>query len=177
MRGLQSEGRRHAQMLVADVRAALDELHWSPSQIDVVAVSAGPGSFTGLRVGIVFAKTFAWANQTKLVAVDTLQAIAQQAPASIPEVTVISDAQRGELFTNTYSLMQTTGSLMRTSGDASTALPRRMPLSEVRILKPDELPQSGYVTGRRYPDSLRCCRPDSSTSTSPSGSQQQQPWP
>lgn len=149
VRGLQTEGRRHAQMLVADVRAALTELHWSPSQIDAVAVSAGPGSFTGLRVGIVFAKTFAWANQTKLVAVDTLQAIAQLVPATIPEITVISDAQRGELFTNTYSLVRTSGE--RTSEDASTALLRRMPLSEVRILKPDELPQSGYVTGPAIP--------------------------
>lgn len=149
VRGLQTEGRRHAQMLVADVRAALTELHWSPSQIDAVAVSAGPGSFTGLRVGIVFAKTFAWANQTKLVAVDTLQAIAQQVPATIPEITVISDAQRGELFTNTYSLVRTSGE--HTSEDVSTALPRRMPLSEVRILKPDELPQSGYVTGPALP--------------------------
>ncbi|MEZ6041501.1 MAG: tRNA (adenosine(37)-N6)-threonylcarbamoyltransferase complex dimerization subunit type 1 TsaB [Planctomycetaceae bacterium] len=99
---LDSEGRRHAQTLVADVQRLLCEQGVTPGEIHTVAVSIGPGSFTGLRVGLTFAKTFAWINKASLVTVDTLQAIAQQVPADIPVVAAISDAQRGELFWNEY---------------------------------------------------------------------------
>jgi tRNA threonylcarbamoyl adenosine modification protein YeaZ len=77
-RCLNAEGRRHAQMLVLEVGELLKSQRLKPADIDIVAVSIGPGSFTGLRVGVVFAKTFAWANNAKLVAVDTLQAVAQR---------------------------------------------------------------------------------------------------
>jgi tRNA threonylcarbamoyladenosine biosynthesis protein TsaB len=99
---LQTEGRRHAQTLVVEVNELLQQHGLASSRIDAVAVSVGPGSFTGLRVGVVFAKVFAWVNQAQLVAVDTLRAIAQRATAQPPVVTVISDAQRGEVFINRY---------------------------------------------------------------------------
>lgn len=118
-RGLSSEGRRHAQTLVLEVAELLKSCELKPQQIDVVAVSVGPGSFTGLRVGVVFAKTFAWANNAKLVAVDTLQAVAQQLSPDHPTVTVISDAQRGEVFVNDYEW------------DSETKT--RQPLTELRI--------------------------------------------
>lgn len=102
-RALSSEGRRHAQTLVLEVAELLKRSKVAPADIDVVAVSIGPGSFTGLRVGVVFAKTFAWANKARLVAVDTLQAVAQQIPPSQTTVTVISDAQRNEVFINDFS--------------------------------------------------------------------------
>ena len=101
-RFLSAEGRRHAQTLVMEVKRLLLDHHLSPSAIDAVAVSVGPGSFTGLRVGVVFAKTFAWANGCDLIAVDTLQALAQQIEESPKHVGVISDAQRQEVFMNTY---------------------------------------------------------------------------
>jgi len=101
-RCLNAEGRRHAQLLVLEVGELLKSQQLQPTDIDVVAVSIGPGSFTGLRVGVVFAKTFAWANNAKLVAVDTLQAVAQQQPEHHSVVTVVSDAQRGEVFCNRY---------------------------------------------------------------------------
>ena len=100
---ISTDGRRHAQTLVLEVSELLKSCNVTSQQIDIVAVSIGPGSFTGLRVGVVFAKTFAWANDAKLVAVDTLQAIAQQLPSEHSSVTVISDAQRNELFVNRYS--------------------------------------------------------------------------
>ena len=59
-RELARAGRRHAQTLVLEVAELLESHSLQPDQIDVVAVSHGPGSFTGLRVGVVFAKTFAW---------------------------------------------------------------------------------------------------------------------
>jgi tRNA threonylcarbamoyladenosine biosynthesis protein TsaB len=101
-RSLATEGRRHAQTLVLQVDRVLKSLQLAPGDVDAVAVSIGPGSFTGLRVGVVFAKTFAWANAAKLVAVDTLRAVAQQSADGIKNVAVISDAQRSEVFVNEY---------------------------------------------------------------------------
>lgn len=108
-RVLAAGGVRHAQSLVAEVDKLLRELSLKPTDIRSVAVSIGPGSFTGLRVGLVFAKTFAWLNQSHLVAVDTLRAIAQQAPDEEALVTALVDAQRGEVFVGTYQLDTVSG--------------------------------------------------------------------
>ena len=113
-RTLSAGGHRHAQTLVSEVDRVFRDLNLQPSDIRSVAVSIGPGSFTGVRVGLVFAKTFAWLNQAKLVAVDTLQAIAQQVPFETETVTVISDAQRGELFTANYVRDAESGCRQRT---------------------------------------------------------------
>jgi tRNA threonylcarbamoyladenosine biosynthesis protein TsaB len=74
----------------------------SPGDCDAVAVSIGPGSFTGLRVGVVFAKTFAYVTGCKLAAVDTFRAIAAACPDDVSNVVVVSDAQRRELFVGRY---------------------------------------------------------------------------
>lgn len=102
-------GPRHAQTLVPELDRLLKELSLKADVIDAVAVSIGPGSFTGLRVGLVFAKTLAWLNNAPLIAVDTLQAIAQQAPDTEQIVTAVCDAQRGELFAASYVLDEATG--------------------------------------------------------------------
>ncbi len=99
---LDTAGRRNARLLIPAVDDLLKQACVTPGQIDVMAVSIGPGSFTGLRVGVVFAKTFAWVNNAKLVAVDTLQALAQRVAPTDREITVISNAQRGDVFVNSY---------------------------------------------------------------------------
>lgn len=107
-RGLPTQGRRHAQTLVREVDQLLKSRELEAAAIDAVAVSIGPGSFTGLRVGVVFAKTFAWANKASLVAVNTMQAVAQRAPTDVASVTVISDAQRNEVFVSDFVYDRTT---------------------------------------------------------------------
>lgn len=102
-------GQRNAQSLVSEVDRVLRELQLTPRDIAIVAVSIGPGSFTGLRVGLTFAKTFAWLNRAALVAVDTLQAIAARAPANCPTVTAVIDAQRSEMFAGTYAMDAASG--------------------------------------------------------------------
>ena len=101
-RDLSKEGRRHARTLVAKVRDLLVEQRLEPSQVSAVAVSIGPGSFTGLRVGVTFVKTWAYATKCAVVAVDTFQAIAEQASAPDGEILVISDAQRHEFFAGRF---------------------------------------------------------------------------
>lgn len=130
---LAAGGVRHAQSLVTEVEKFLGELALNPTDIRSVAVSIGPGSFTGLRVGLVFAKTFAWLNQSRLVAVDTLRAIAQQAPVEESLVTAVVDAQRGEMFAGTYQLDTVSGC--------------RKLIDQIHVTAQDSLPQDHIVTG------------------------------
>lgn len=99
---LAQAGRRHAQTLISEVDQVLRRFGLKPRECDAVAVSHGPGSFTGLRVGIVFAKTFAYATGCRLTAVETFAAIAANSPDDVSEVWVIEDAQRGDLFVGRY---------------------------------------------------------------------------
>lgn len=101
-RSLPQEGRRHARMLVSEIRTLLHESLTPLESLDAVAVSIGPGSFTGLRVGVVCAKTLAYALSVPLVAVDTFLAIAAQSPAEIAHLQVIGDGQRGDLYVGRY---------------------------------------------------------------------------
>jgi tRNA threonylcarbamoyladenosine biosynthesis protein TsaB len=81
---------------------ALDELlgrhSISPSRLDLIAVTSGPGSFTGLRIGIVTAKFLAYASKAEVIGVNTLYAIAQQSPLEANRATAMLDAQRNQLF-------------------------------------------------------------------------------
>ncbi|MFQ5731304.1 MAG: tRNA (adenosine(37)-N6)-threonylcarbamoyltransferase complex dimerization subunit type 1 TsaB [Planctomycetaceae bacterium] len=101
-RPLLREGRRHAGSLVKEADEILRSAGCPPSSVDVVAVSIGPGSFTGLRVGVVFAKTWCYVTGAKLVAVDTLQAAAEQAPPDVERIFAVADAQRGDLYVGEY---------------------------------------------------------------------------
>jgi tRNA threonylcarbamoyladenosine biosynthesis protein TsaB len=105
---LQQPGRRHAQTLVSEVAALLRRSNLTAKQLQVVAVSIGPGSFTGLRVGVVFAKTLAYAVGCRLIAVDTFRAIAAACPRDTTDVLVVSDAQRGDLFVGRFRRPDTT---------------------------------------------------------------------
>ena len=70
--------------------------------IDLVGVTVGPGSFTGLRVGVTTAKTLAYALKCQVIGVNTLDVIARQAPPSAMSVRVVVDAQRQQLFAAHY---------------------------------------------------------------------------
>ena len=101
-RSLATEGRRHAQTLIAELKTLLDERGVKLAHIDGIAVSIGPGSFTGLRVGVVAAKTLAYTVGCGVLAVDTLASFSEPAPADWSRVHVISDAQRGDVFHGEY---------------------------------------------------------------------------
>lgn len=101
-RSFSKHGQRHAQALVKEVMDLLAESHLKPEQVELLAVSIGPGSFTGLRVGVVFAKTWCYATGAKLTAVDTLQASAVRVPGDVPNAYAIADAQRGDVYVGRY---------------------------------------------------------------------------
>ncbi|MFH1300135.1 MAG: tRNA (adenosine(37)-N6)-threonylcarbamoyltransferase complex dimerization subunit type 1 TsaB [Planctomycetota bacterium] len=99
---LQQQGRKHAQTLVSEVKNLLNQLKLAPNQITGIGVSRGPGSFTGLRIGTAFAKTFGYVTGCPVLGVDTFEAIALNCPPEISETYVISNAQRGDLFVGKY---------------------------------------------------------------------------
>ncbi len=101
-RKLKDLRRRHAQTLVPELKSLLDEHRLRPQDIDLVTVSLGPGSFTALRVGVVCAKTMAYATGGAVVGVDTFLAIAERAPENVRELFVVADALRGEVFAGRY---------------------------------------------------------------------------
>ncbi len=88
---------RSAQSFAPAIKQILADVGWRPADVRLVAVSIGPGSFTGLRVGVTAAKTFAYAVGAEVLGVGTLWAIAAAVPPTIANVSVAVDAQRGDV--------------------------------------------------------------------------------
>lgn len=89
---------RSAQTLLPTTQQLLAKCGWQPSDIDLVCVTTGPGSFTGLRIGVTAAKSLAFAVGAKLVGVHTLSALAASVASRNGRLWAIMDAQRQELF-------------------------------------------------------------------------------
>jgi tRNA threonylcarbamoyladenosine biosynthesis protein TsaB len=91
----------HARRLMPLVQEAATARGWRPREVELVAVVRGPGSFTGLRVGLATAKAIAWACGARLVAVCGFEVIARRTAAlvgTIEPVAIAFDAGRGEVF-------------------------------------------------------------------------------
>ena len=86
---------RQLEFLLAEVSLNL-------SQFDLFAVNAGPGSFTGLRVGLTAAKAWAEAFSKPVIAVGGLEAVACQAAGSLRPIVSAIDARRGQLYVGLY---------------------------------------------------------------------------
>jgi tRNA threonylcarbamoyladenosine biosynthesis protein TsaB len=110
---------RTAQSLAPALRQLLQEAEWPPGSVELVAVTAGPGSFTGLRIGVTTAKTFAYAVDAPIVGVDTLDVLAAQAPSSGDALWAIMDAQRQELFTAQFKAID--GTWIKVAGTSIVA--------------------------------------------------------
>ena len=99
------EGRAHAQLLAVFIDALLREQHYTANDLAAVAVSEGPGSYTGLRVGVSTAKGICYGSQKPLIAVNSLQSLACLAvengllPAPDALVAPMIDARRMEVYT------------------------------------------------------------------------------
>lgn len=88
---------RSTESLVPGLARLLDQVGWQPRQVDLVAVTVGPGSFTGLRVGVTAAKAFAYAAEADILGIDTLETIAAGLPETAGPIAAAVDAQRGDL--------------------------------------------------------------------------------
>lgn len=96
--------RRHAREMIPTVDAMLKAESLRPADLTGVMVSRGPGSYTGLRVGLATAKALAYATGRQLRAVDTFAAIAEQAPREKWHVWVIADALQNQVYAQEFAL-------------------------------------------------------------------------
>lgn len=96
------ESRRHARDLTPAIKAMLDAQGWRARELDGVIVSRGPGSYTGLRVGLMSAKTLAYATGCALIAINTFEAIAAIATPQAANLDVIADAQQDKIYVQRF---------------------------------------------------------------------------
>src|SRR6202167_6557505 len=108
----------YSTRLFSDIALLQDRAAFQLNQIDIFAVAAGPGSFTGLRVGLTAVKAWAEVHRKPIAAISGLEAIASEAPqdgllggANTPFIAPFLDARRGQLFGAIYR---------RIPGDAPT---------------------------------------------------------
>jgi tRNA threonylcarbamoyladenosine biosynthesis protein TsaB len=99
-------GLKHAAEMVPRIDSLLQAQGWTPPQLEEIHVSIGPGSFTGLRIGITFAKALAWATGAKLVAVPSMSVLAENAPTTMSHLLIVLDARRGQVFTARFERVQ-----------------------------------------------------------------------
>lgn len=92
-------GLQHAAQIIPIIDELCRSRGWSPHDVEHVYVSAGPGSFTGLRIGITLAKSMALATGVKLVAVPTARVLVENAPGKAKHVVLVLDAKRDQIFT------------------------------------------------------------------------------
>lgn len=98
------QAERTARSLVPAIGEVLAGCNWQPAELDLICTSTGPGSFTGLRLGVTTAKTLAYATGAALVGVPTLAAIAAAAGLCAGRLWTVLDAQRQELFAACFSV-------------------------------------------------------------------------
>ncbi len=102
-------GESSSQQLIPQIQTLLSEANWTIGELELICLAIGPGSFTGLRIGLVTAKTLCYTSGARLIAVPTLQAIARQTCAQMQPVTgsrinVVLNAHRQQLFCSHYTV-------------------------------------------------------------------------
>lgn len=103
LKELNSKDYSHAEQLHLFIEEVIEEAGIHKEDLSAIAVSKGPGSYTGLRIGVSAAKGLCFALDLPLISVSTLQALAKQVTAKDNELIVaLLDARRDEVYTATY---------------------------------------------------------------------------
>jgi tRNA threonylcarbamoyladenosine biosynthesis protein TsaB len=114
----------HSRRIISSVERLFADTETTWPDIDAVAVGMGPGSFTGLRIGMATAKGFAAAADKKLVGVSTLDALAAMCVTDKP-IVVVMDARKKQVYTATYHCDKNLGNLTR--------------VSEIKVVSPEQV--------------------------------------
>ncbi|MCR8855320.1 tRNA (adenosine(37)-N6)-threonylcarbamoyltransferase complex dimerization subunit type 1 TsaB [Lysinibacillus fusiformis] len=92
----------HSAGAMPAIEEILARIDVKPNDLDAIAVSEGPGSYTGVRIGVTLAKTLAWTLQKPLVGVSSLKTLAANAALYNGLICPIFDARRGNVYTAVY---------------------------------------------------------------------------
>jgi tRNA threonylcarbamoyladenosine biosynthesis protein TsaB len=96
------KGYSHAERLHVYIDAVLKEAKIEANNLDAVAVSKGPGSYTGLRIGVSAAKGLSYALEKPLISISTLEALAHQVKIDDGVIVAMLDARRMEVYSAIY---------------------------------------------------------------------------
>lgn len=121
----QNTGLTHSQTLMSMAQDLLQNCHKTVQDVTAVAVAAGPGSFTGVRIGVAAAKGFGWGAQIPVYGVSTLESMARA--AGIPDglVCACMDARRAQVYNAIFRV--TDGVFSRVCQDRAIALEELKP--------------------------------------------------
>lgn len=129
---LVNTGYKHSQTLLEMIDVSFRQTGYSLGDVDAIAVTTGPGSFTGLRIGLATAKGLAFAGSKPIIGIPTLDAIAYNISWRSGLICPILNARKGEVYTSFYqgerrltdyqalspeNLVQMANQIMRQTGD------------------------------------------------------------
>lgn len=167
-RSFQCTGLTHSRTLLPMVDAMLRNAELTPESVDLYAVAAGPGSFTGLRIGVSALKGMAWAAGKPCVGISTLYAMAQNLAHTDALLICAMDARRSQVYNALFEAKG--GALTRLSPDRAIGLDeladdlrgdtrRRIVLGDGAKLAYEHLTQAGIAcelapAALRYQDAV-----------------------
>jgi len=116
----QNNGQTHSRTLMQMAADLLRNCDLTAKDVDAVAVAAGPGSFTGVRIGVAAAKGFAWGREVPCYGVSTLEAMAMTARHMDGVICAAMDARRSQVYTALFAARD--GVLARLTEDRAISL-------------------------------------------------------
>lgn len=116
----QNTGLTHSQTVMTMAESLLQSCGLTPGDVEAVAVAAGPGSFTGVRIGVAAAKGFAWGGEIPCYGVSTLEAMALGLGAYDGYICPVMDARRSQVYNALF--LAEGGKLTRITEDRAIAL-------------------------------------------------------
>ena len=116
----QNTGLTHSQTLMVMAEDTLKQCGKTAADVQAVAVAEGPGSFTGVRIGVAAAKGFAWGKQLPCYGISTLEAMAESLGAYSGIVCPVMDARRSQVYNALFRAKS--GKLERLTDDRAIAL-------------------------------------------------------
>ena len=118
--GYQNTGLTHSQTLMVMAEQLLRQCGKTVADVTAAAVAAGPGSFTGVRIGVAAAKGFAWAKELPCYGVSTLEAMALSLGIFEGTVCACMDARRAQVYNGLFSVKN--GEISRISEDRAISI-------------------------------------------------------
>ena len=116
----QNTGMTHSQTLMVMAEDMLKQCGLTPADVDAVAVAEGPGSFTGVRIGVAAAKGFAWGRQLPCYGISTLEAMAESLGIWQGYLCPVMDARRSQVYNALFYVNR--GIITRLTPDRAIAL-------------------------------------------------------
>lgn len=121
----------HSERLMPALQRVMADAGWSRACVDAIAVATGPGSFTGLRIGVATAKALAYSWQIPVVGVTTLEALAWQVSWAGPVIVPMVDARRRTVYAQVFERSTDSDADGDAAGLHAVTEPEQLPLDQL----------------------------------------------